>query len=265
LINEAGTVREGFDFSNFLAPLDTNGIAMRLSVTPKGEYTSYFAGTQGLGTRMVEQSIRFIEEETRSEEVRNHLMGLGETVGRPSLLAVTYTAGLDQPYYARAPVEGAGEEVYGTGYELMFTTPSGFSGPRRGLASIEEYDLLSNRKRPDAVWDCGQGNYTFVIVRPTDATTATSSVPATSRTCLTVADGATETTSTALEKKRLELARRVLRAEDWFIDAKHRCIVSKSSDVNSCYGNVHGVPTVNYTTACTGGNCPHFVTVCERK
>lgn len=252
LINSEGIVREGFDFANFLAPLDTSGIANRLAITPEGEYVSYFSGTPGLGTRMLEQSIRFIEAEEKSDQVRNHLMGIG--VDRPSQLTLTYTAGLDQPYYARAPEKGAADYVFGTGFEVGFRTPHGYnSGPRRGLNNIEEYNLLDGRKDPTAVWNCGQDNYTFIVVRPEDTAT---------RPCSTTIDP-DPSTLTDLQRKRLELARRVLPPEDWYVDPVNRCIVRKSNNAR-CYGNIDGEPTVSYSTNCTD-NCPHFVSICERQ
>lgn len=258
LINSDGIVREGFDFSNFLAPLDTSGIATRLAVTPEGDYVSYFAGTAGLGTRFVEQSIRFIESESKADQMRNHLMGIG--VDRPSHLSLTYSAGLDQPYFARAPIQGAGDYVFGVGYEVGFRTAHGYNGaPRRGLSTIEEYTLTDGRKNPNAVWNCGQDNYSFMVVRPQDA-------PA--QGCATAADPS-PTSLNAVQKKRLELIRRVLRPEDWFVDvtrAAGPCVVRKNNNAR-CYGDIDGEPTVSYAKACVESGttvCPHFVSVCER-
>lgn len=256
LINSDGIVREGFDFSNFLAPLDSSGIATRLAVTPKGEYVSYFSGTAGLGTRFVEQSIRFIEAESKANQMRNHLMGIG--VDRPSLLTLTYSAGLDQPYFARSSVEGSPDNVFGHGYEVTFRTAHGYnSGPRRALSTIDEYTLVDGR-RVASTWNCGQDNYSFMVVKPGDTVAG----------CSAQADP-NPSGLTAIEKKRLELIRRVLRAEDWFVDVTGSpCVIPKHANAR-CYGNIDGEPTVNYAKSCanpTGNNtCPHFVSVCERQ
>ncbi len=262
LINEDGKVSEGFDYANFLAPLDTSGIANRLSITKDGDYVSYFAGTPGVGTRFLEQSIRFIGDENRALQVRQHLMG-SAGVERESKLTLTYTVGDDQQYQARAAVEGAADKVYGTGYRVEFRTPTGFVGATpRALRYVEEYDLRTGRQKPEAVWDCGGDANTYTIVRASDVVGAAPN--ANQKICSTVVDGELSVgTLTDVELKRLAVIRRVLRPEDWWVDPRNMCVVPKTNSAN-CYGEANGAVTVNYTTACTGATCPHIVSVCER-
>ncbi|MCB0411513.1 MAG: hypothetical protein KDD22_03250, partial [Bdellovibrionales bacterium] len=174
LINKGGQYIENFDFGNFLAPLDSAGLAQGLVAQPQGEYLSYFKGTPGLGTRFLEQSIRFIESERMAASVRDNLTGIST---QPARLTLTYTEGPDaEPFLARAPSAEDPRHVFGTGFDIRFGYPQfripganqTLQKPFRALTSVDEYDLLTGMRKPDAKWNCGNDNYTFLIVRPED-------------------------------------------------------------------------------------------------
>lgn len=281
LINDDGVIREGFDFSNFLAPLDSDVIVDRLLGLNPGRWIQFFTGVPGLDRRVVEQSIRFIESEVKASQVRNHMMGLGG-VDRPTQLTLTYTTDDDDIHRARGPNPAAVNRVYGVGFDMTFRHAHGYTrGSRRGLDSVQEFDLLTGRPVSGVTWDCGRDSQTFIITAVPDFQDpnwmTAGNLPAG---CMAPQSDsffwntdpsvyAPEHLRVDLEtvRYRLALARRVLRTEDWFIDPVGRCVIPKHQFAN-CYGSPRrdeGEAIANMNPAnCTEETCPHFVTVCAR-
>lgn len=277
LINSDGVIREGFDFSNFLAPLDSEVITDRLMSLSPGRWIQFFSGIPGLDRRLFEQSIRFIETEEKARQVRNHMMGLGG-VDRPTQLTLTYSAEADEVYFARGPAANSSDRVYGLGFDMSFRHAHGFTnGPRRALDTVEEFDLLTGRRTPGESWDCGRDAQSFVITRVpefenptwlTEGNLPDGCIAPQSDAFFTRANDTRIATAEeeASVRARLALARRVLRVEDWFIDPVGNCVIPKHQFAN-CYGPLEEEESlaVNMNPAsCTEGTCPHFVTICAK-
>ncbi len=255
-----------FDIADFLGPLDSPALGRRLAETAdKGSgWTTYFSGTPGLGTRMVEQSLRFNQTEVIAEDLRKQAKGL---TGRPALLAVTYTDGSSAgAHLPKSLAKDKYDFVYGLGYRMNFRVPANIGGSsQRVLDTVDEVDLSTGRTvKP---WTCGSGNH-YVVVRPQDVVPPGTSPGTSKRVCRTIVDPAPGSITDPNRKQKLNLIRSVLRHEDWFVDIDNNCVVPKTYLVQ-CYGSSEASTTtptiINYTSSCASAStCPHFVSVCSR-
>ena len=268
--SQSGDATEGRDYSNLVAPLDSPAIAERLITQTQysdAQRINYFSGISGLGGRLVEGDLRFLDSETTAGSVRDHLRST-------AFLSLTYGDGLaaDDLHALKMPDESDRRRAYGKGYQIDFRMGFGVDntnatnrpiytkGIHRVINSIQEVDLL--RRTPTEAdirpWTCSN-NSTFIIVRPED-------VDAGKVTCLRFSDPVNPTGN---DKIALTALRQVLRAEDWWVDLGRRCVIPKQGN-GSCYGSVANNSTpinVKYNGGdCTaaGQTCPHYVSICLR-
>lgn len=249
------------DYGLYLGPMNSQTIADRISQLPPNKMLNYVAGIPGLDGRLLESSLRFLGSETLASSVRSNLMGNN---GAPAILALTYTQNLTDPISSRSPTSTRNDRAYGIGYQLAFRAPNGFSSAaNRVLNSVTEIDLTTNQASGANLsgWSCVD---TLVVARnPNDCT-------------LTGQDDSTGIVNAPLvapllNAPRLARIRNVLRAEDWYVDSAHSCVLPKNSSLN-CYGNISSSDTrgVAYSGACSEDpssglpHCPHYVSICYR-
>jgi hypothetical protein len=246
-----GEFRIGEEVESFLPALDSAAVAGPLAASQPGQMIQYFPGTHS--QRLLEASLRFYNYENTAKLTRDTIDS------RAALLVAGYqnsSSEMDQAL--RAPVAGAADKVYGTGYYMRFSLPVGYSsGERRVISAsggIEELDLATNTVK-SANWDCAQ-NYQFMVIRPEDKAAGR-----------VLCDAIVDRYDNATEQAALNAIRRVLRVEDWFVDIKKKCIMPKRTG-DFCYGPLNG-RTVQYGVAsCLNGSttmCPHFVSVCIKR
>jgi len=281
VLSGAGSaVAPGLDTGPFLSELDTNPMASQLGSLINGAFNNYFQGSflnfTG-GTGLMQSSLIFMESETATLSVRQHLNN------RQAILALTFTeSAASGDTSARAPA-GASDAnvVYGTGYLLQFSAPPAYPGwatsDQRVLSSVTEMDLGGGTlPQPAHSWTCSASDQ-YKIVIPTDVfPTSTGS----NFVCLKQPDPQLSSLSAA-DQARLTAIRNVLPVSSWYVDLANHCVVPKNSAaLTSCYGDrsqilQNGVPVnIEYTSgSCTAfdqstqviGNCPHWVSVCTRQ
>ena len=254
----ASQARLGYDLDGMLgAELASPKIAAHLATMQTGEVRKYFPSD--LDNRLVEGSLRFMASEPDSQQTRSVL------ADRSSLLVAGFT---DTSDVLSTPLRGpsglTAQGIFGVGFMVDFRNPAGFNSTdsRRALNSITEIDL-KNKASTGAGWTCSS-DFQFMVIRPED-------IVAGKIACYTGVDRYDPTKPIQLQ--RLQMIRRVLRVEDWYVDVANRCIVPKTY-TDFCYGDRTGRPAINYTASavggapastCTGDYCPHYVTICSRQ
>ncbi len=270
----AGDVLAGEALDSFLPALDSAQIAGPFASeaidasSGFGLPLNYFPGTGD--QRLMEASLRFYKNpDNVAKAVRDAAGGSGYlTVAYTQTADIMHTllrSPLDFNLPAATPPSASqttSNSVFGTGYKIGFTLPYGYgSGEQRVLANISETNLLT-RAPQSATWNC-DSNFQFFIVRPED-------IYPTPR-LQNYVIGA-DKSATASEQAALIAIRRVLRAEDWWVDARNHLVIPKAPGGDYCYGKI-GTAPVDYPGAgssigcpvSANGICPHFVSVCIRR
>jgi hypothetical protein len=292
----------GEDIGNYLggAPLSAPGVASALVLKevereekqkagdPNAtvEYINYFKGTPGFDGRLLETSLRF----------PNTLKSITDQFYRTVNLSLTFTPENNVlSYNARSPEpENQARRVYGYKYIPTFNglkrkhgasetgsfsgtwQPSGNAILNRTVVELREVNLITNEGQS---WFCPP-DLRLVMIDPFDPTfldTAVGNEPCT----VSAAAGGVDDLSglSARDAKRLEVIRRVLRVEDYYVNIQENCVIPKDSK-NSCYpkedadGNLN--VSINYGRGssppyyCNDNPekgeyaCPNYVSICVR-
>lgn len=280
LTASSGSASPSTDYFNFLDSLDSGAIVQRVAgLQTQREKVSYFSGIAGLSGRLLEGSLYFGANETLASSVRQNL-------GNGALLTLTYTnPSASAPYSARAPAGVPKYRAYGRGFNFVFTLDldNYTSADTRVVDRVNEIDLLTGLTSGSGIgaWDCSISDR-YVIIRGEDAA---SGIPnwCHAQSDLDIINSGANSTIQAQLRAQLARARNVLRAEDWYVDPVHLCILPKQtqnvgSDNDGCYGNLDSGVSVNYNkrtttgtvTTCSGNVgstsiCPHYVSICARR
>ncbi len=253
------------DYWNILAPLDSQEVALSLGALEEGQRLNYLQGHPTASERFLEGSISFWDEgEARASSVRERLQN-------EAYLTMTYSDATSDAAIVRSPTAGDYKTAYGKGYKVSFRVPSGGAASvRNALNEVREVDLETGRMTGAdlGTWDCpGNGAYTFRIVKNLAADLTASG-------CRAIPDPAPNILAgNAILKDRLEVIRRVLRTEYWWVDIERNCVIPKDPRA-SCYGPRETVDYTANSATCIAGvhnngvaphACPHFVSVCVRK
>ena len=243
----------GYEVDPFLPPLDSSEVVGQLAGTGTqgsptyGRWINYFRGSGS--KRLMEASLRQYEFENSASDLRQTLMGGGVT---PGYLVVGYAPSYDPLEESlRVPASAPVNRAHGLGYEVFFE-PALFY---RAMSGLREVDLATGFQT-NAPWDCNPA-YRFQVVRPEDQ--AAGRV-----TCFARPD----TYTNATQQDAILTLRRVLRPEDWYIDAINRCLIPKRTG-DYCYGALNGASIQYNNFNCTVNNlttkCPHYVSICVRR
>jgi hypothetical protein len=271
VLSGAGSaIAPGLDTGAYLMELDSNPIASQLGALTLGQWQNHFAGNSLSyhgGTGLMESSLLFMESETASLSVRTNLQN------RQALLALTFTetAGAGDTS-ARSPSSATSASVYGTGYLVTFSNPSGWANSdQRVLSSVAEIDMGGNTLTQMHGWSCPAA-LQYKIVQPSDLYLANST--GSQYNCVQGPDPDTSSMD-ATTLQYYNALRNVLPVGDWYIDMAHHCLVPKTqAALTSCYGDRTGLANVDYTSgSCTAfnqstgaiGTCAHWVSVCLRQ
>lgn len=275
VLQGGGGSKDGEDYNNLLAPLDSPVISEQIAGLAEGQRVNYFSGIPGLDNRRLEGSIRFMKNESLAKDIRDKLEA-------SSIVALTY-GDVDGSDVRIAKGPDPAKSVYGTGFRVSFgyghalatgapTTAYQTGAIRRVPRNLTETNLLTGRTEMSQ-WSCP---YTFMIVRPQDLGTSYGLGQAF---CNTSAENPASTDPAYLA------IRSVLRLEDWHVDLTRKCVVPKQSG-GVCYGKDNALVNYygslgsagsncgadsqgNYTRSVVNGStydvmCPHYVTVCIR-
>lgn len=259
LNTRTGSVIQGQDYSNMLAPLGEPGLSNQLVNLPQGSTIRHVRSGRAGGYRF-EGDVLF----TDSYQLWNDFK---TKMNSTFLLAMTYTqggTGNDKDYSARAPADlGASttprdRAVYGMGYELGFSVPAGRTTnyPYAVMQNVAEKSLET--RAVSGTWTC-PSSLQLRVVRSEDA------VAGSLANCVKKVD---PTNLTGAEKFRLEIIRNSFRVEDWYVDLTNSCIIPKR--VESCYGPTTTAVAYPLGEACTvtgevgKGHCVAYASVCYR-
>lgn len=283
--------REGFDYTDIFPRVGDFDLVSQLLAAPAKEIRTNIAAFDE-SEQNFEGDIIFSDSEANMEELRSLLND-----GSAFLTLTLHDFDFEMP---RGPGLNLLDEVpddfsvarnaYGLGFRLGFSQPfaenflssvplgqtTHINVPRRILTSVQEVNLgdEAQERRP---WICPE-RLRYRIVRP-EVAGASPGDP--QYTALATCDMADDPLTLGPE---LTLARRSLRAEDWWIDQSKNCIVPKPgrSGEGICNGLQDnpppGDPSIvvnhNFTENCGFGTdsnglplgaCPHFVSICIRQ
>ncbi|MES2965733.1 MAG: hypothetical protein V4760_17760 [Bdellovibrionota bacterium] len=258
LYTRTGTVLQGQDYSNMLAPLGDPGLSNQLVNLPQDSMIRYVRSGRAGGYRF-EGDLVFTDNYTLWNDFKTKM-------NSTFLLAMTYThggTGNDKEYSARAPADfGTATQprdraVYGVGYELGFSVPAGRSTnyPYAVLQNVAEKNLET--RTGSGTWNCSS-SLQLRVVRAEDAGSGLSN-------CRKMVD---PTNLTGAEKFRLEIIRNSFRVEDWYVDLTNSCIIPKRPE--SCYGATTTQVAYPLNDACTvtgetgKGHCLAYASICYR-
>ena len=263
LLNASGAVQLGKDVENYLnsSTLDSPGIATPLLNLEEGKRLRYFSGTPGLDGRFLEQSLRF---NTVLKSVTEKMVG---STGSRVTLAYTQD---NNPlnYFVRGPDRNNLQRViYGQEFRPTFAPPVRISNRasiataqdrNRILQSLGVVDIAQKNTRAETMWSCPP-EYRYVVIRPEDAKANASLCPLDSWSFDNPPQG---------RERELEVLRRVIRVEDYYVNMQRRCIVPRD-DANHCYPSDSTGINIKYDgTTCNDDpendiyECPNFVSVC---
>lgn len=246
------SVPSSISFANFMTSLSDPAIASVLVGQARTARSHTFSGLAPSLQKM-ESRISFTGAETYAQDVRNALQA------NAGALAITFNQPSQNSTSALAPTNNSSTNVFGSGFALQFRLPTGyFSGPARTLASVAERDL-SNNQAVSGTWDCSQ-NFVFKIVRQSDLGVRI--------TCNALNLSGEPTPQNATQTEMYQVMRRVLPASSWALDLVNKCAVPRTGVNGLCYGaDPSNVLNVQYNagTSCSGGTCPHFVSVCKKR
>lgn len=258
ILNSSNIVQNEFDIGNYFkgASLDSPGAAMSLSKLAEDERIHYFSGTPGLEGRLLEASLRY--HYVLNDVISNKM--------KDARVALTFTANKEPlNVEARGPnINDLHKVVYGKVFRPQFSGPYKLGSPDvtiatttndRTVTGLWETDLIKQTTRQ---WKC-PSEYRFTVIRPEDAAQCPRSVDAWTY----------DSPGNDLQKRQLEVIRRVLRVEDYYVNLALQCVVPKDPR-NSCYPTNGGSNTVTpkYAGPCTDNpttgvlQCPNFLSVC---
>ncbi|MEO0334905.1 MAG: hypothetical protein AAF202_00820 [Pseudomonadota bacterium] len=292
----------GEDIGNYLggAPLSAPGIAAALSrkeeerkdLEKSGvqnaplEYINYFKGTPGFDGRLMESSIRF----------PNTLKSITDQFYRTVNLSLTFTPENNVlSYNARSPdPENQARKVYGYKYIPIFNglkrkhdapnegvfsgiyQPDGNAILNRTVVELREVNVDTNE---GVSWFC-PADLRLIMIDPFDETFLDTTVGNEPCTINPTEGGVDDISALSVrDQKRLEVIRRVLRVEDFYVNLQENCVIPKDSK-NSCYpkADADGNLTVdiNYGRQANNLNCvdnpregiygcPNYVSICTRE
>jgi hypothetical protein len=268
ILTSTGAARPDFDYQNLLDVLGTTGMSKELVGLPDSTRLRYIRN-ELMGGRM-EASLMFGSNAEGVATLRNGLSSV------ENLLALTFSersASSAVDYAARSPahvIEGSAANpartVYGRGYELGFETVG--AGALNGthyqtavLASVTERNLENPSDRQGS-WECPQ-RLRFKIVREEDILDPDS-----------VCRKQPDPVESAMSPE-LKVARNSLRYEDWWIDMDNRCIISKKTASEGCYGNkayIQYNPSIRCNQSPSTNNgvetnklCASYASICIRR
>ena len=242
----------GSAVDTFLPQLDNPWIAGPLAAAAPGVARGYFPSAED--HRLMEASLRFYNPNFDMQDFRANFNS------STTVLVAGYSDGsdveggrlrspADYPKSISTPLtssQTSSNTIFGSAFRVKFTNPSGFGNAnvRVLLGPLQEQNLVT--KQIDSSWNCDP-KYQFTIVRAEDYR----------RACPVSYDQA----ASAEELDALYKIRRVLKTEYWYVNAKLRCVVPRNTG-DYCYGPSPG--PIEYTSSCSGSNCPHFVSLCTR-
>lgn len=263
LLNSSGAVQLGKDVENYLngATLDSPGIATPLLALEEGKRLRYFSGTPGLDGRFLEQSLRF---NSVLKSVTDKM--LGSTGSRVTLAYTQDNNPLN--YFVRGPDKNnLSRSIYGLEFRPTFAPPTRISDKatistaqdrNRILQSLGVANIAEKTTKAETMWSCPP-EYRYVIIRPEDAKANANLCPLTNWSYDNPPSG---------RERELEVLRRVIRVEDYYVNMSKRCIVPKDS-ANHCYPSESTGIDIKYNgTSCNDDpendiyQCPNFVSVC---
>jgi hypothetical protein len=224
ILTTAGVATADSDYANLFEELGITGVSKSLIELGNGKRLRYLTNGTVQGSRM-EGSLHFGSGEGVAQSLRNELNSDAQ------VFTLTYTelkSSGGAEFSARSPASvwptatptpNQDRFVYGRGYHLKFTKPTGTTSayPANLLQSVTEGDLMGTSDRA-GTWNCT--DLRFKIVRPEDA----------------AAQGCSRAPDPLVPGKLLKLARNSLRYEDWYIDMTNKCIVPKKNGPG-CYNN----------------------------
>lgn len=278
MLNNSGSVQLGKDIENYLSntPLDAPGIASRLVELQDGERVNYFRGTPGLEGRFLEQSLRF------NQVLKSVTDKMAGSTG--SRVVMSYTSENNSlTYFARGPNNAdLKRTIFGTEFRTTFAAPQRItngvamntaSDRNRILISLGVIDITKKNTSAEAMWSCPP-EYRYMVVRPEDASkpiTGCTAAQAAANPACRICDvtGWSFDNAPAGRERELEILRRVIRVEDYYVNMARRCIVPKDGARNTCYPTNATTLNIAYDgTICNDDaangvyTCPNFVSVC---
>lgn len=249
VLTSTGTPADGTSLGTMMTNLGGDAVASHLASMVPGDIKHYFPSAET--NRLMASSLRFNEgnEADVAKRIRDRMDN------REALLALTFTdtdSAMDAK--ARGSEGVSSTSAYGRGYQMVFGTPLNWAtAERRIIQSVNEVELSTNLPSVSATWVCPT-SMQFVMIRYEDIAL----VPSCAR--------AVDSYTNATQQQALEVIRRVLPVEDFYVDVVNRCIVPKAHiSSQSCYGNRSGLGAINYSSgSCSGDACPHYVSVCVK-
>ncbi len=258
----SGGLKEATDVGTFWGnSLSSPEIATLLGGLVEGKRINYLPGLRGLGSSLFETSIRVFNNETAAQNLRDQM----------SQSAVLLALGFTEDYEGGSTLlKKPGErdnKVYGSGYLVNFTLPSRLNhlaGTRRVIDLVREVDLETGLQSGSGVgvWNCPR-DLQFEVVHTADAPVLHQATA-----CRKLAD--IYFSGNPIFQARLNILRRVLRAEDYWADPERLCVIPKSHVTVSCYEVNKPAGQVDYyfdgaSVCSTPGNCPHWLSICLRQ
>jgi len=267
LVYGPGNPTQNVEFANLMAQLGPVEISNALvnagivqnagTLTLTEKRTKFLRDGTGRGAHL-EGNLNFGVSESLQESLRSQYLGSGAAI-----LALTYL----EPTESGGAAPGGGTSIpdtsvrspgtvfplknpntpglaYGTGFQLTFSQPrAGAVGlknvngqqilpyPSNVMTMVTEKDLLSGGQT-GAQWICPT-SLQFKIIRPGDEDDNISK-------CDRVPDPPKPWS------KEWTVLRNALRAEDWYVDSAHGCVLPKRSSGFSCYGDMSKIYNVQY-------------------
>lgn len=255
VFTQGGSAEPNEEIANFFPVLGGYDLVETLYGLAPGTRLRYQRNGLPQGERF-EGSLNHGDSVALAESVRSMLTGEG-------MLSLTYTDPEISPTYAKSPADiyggDASKSVFGKGLLVGFRQPTPSQGtiygqfPNYALREITEFSLENRNDTSDVrTWSCPV-TMQFRIVRPGDNPGAP---------CNAIADP--DVLSPALE-----VVRRSLRVEDWYVDMTNRCITPKKQGGANCYGSNIQAVQYNLPQACIPGaptqDCVHWASICTRQ
>lgn len=271
LSHTAGAVVRGLDIGNYFggSPLDSPIIAQRLVNLPEGERLRYINNTTGFNGRYFEESVRF---PSVFESMHSNL--------KNSALVLSYTLENDpDSYFAKGPdPANPKQSIYGIEMQPAFVGPVSL-GTQTGAMNVDlEYnkivsrlnvieDITQKNQVASVAWSCSP-EFRYTIVRPEDNLNASNQpCPTTGVKAKWLYDDPAQLTES--QQRELEIVRRMIRVEDYYVNLDDKCIIPKENK-DRCYPkpNGNGDIQITYTGSTCNDDpandsyCPNFLSIC---
>lgn len=239
---------DGFTVSNLLVPLTDTRIVAALAPLSGGARANSFPN---LGAQKFEGRLNPLLNEISSQQMRTTLQSGG------GILALTYNQADKSAGYALAPTANSTSSVYGSAMAISFAAAP-TTGAAKVLGSASERQLL-NGSATQGSWQCST-NFIYRVIRRVDLGTSSGSF------CPNLTNG-TEPNLSSFNATQLDsyyAIRSVLPAQYWDIDVVNKCAVLRTGVSGSCYGSEAAGLGIQYSSTCSGANCPNYVSVCKK-